>query len=150
MFLIALALGLAAFATMIAADRRRVALGEVDAITRKYGRLLVTGASIPATPERPSVQVDSMRSLVRIAHLHEQLIVHSNNPSGDRFVVLTETGAFSYRAAPAGRSPPRIRPGRGLIQPDSRPIETPTPLPDPKRPTCRDWPPRSGGPHHER
>ena len=40
-----------------------------------------------------------MRSLVRIAHLHEQLIVHSNNPSGDRFVVLTETGAFSYRAA---------------------------------------------------
>jgi signal peptidase I len=104
-FLVLLALGLAAFATMIAADRRRVALGEVDAITRKYGRLLVTGASIPATAERPSVQVDSMRSLARIAHLHEQLIVHSSTPTGDRFVVLTETGAFSYRAAATGRSP---------------------------------------------
>jgi hypothetical protein len=97
---LAFAGALAAAAATLAIDRRRVTLGELDAIQRRYGRLLIAVDTIPHPSGRSSVRVESMRSLARLAEVHQQPIVHAETADGHRFVLATDAIVYSYDAAP--------------------------------------------------
>ena len=109
--LVALALGLAGAAALLAIDRRRVALGEIDAINRRYGRLLIAVDAIPPTGDRTMVRVESMRALARLAHLNEQPIVHASRPGGHRFALATDGVMYHYDAVPEPPPGPVMVPG---------------------------------------
>lgn len=108
--LIALALGLATAAAVLVVDRRLVALGELEAIHRRYGRLLIAVGSIPPAGERTMVGVESMRALARLAHVNEQPVVHADGPHGHRFALSTDAVVYYYDAA-------GIRPRRVVVRP---------------------------------
>ena len=98
--LVAFALALCGFAAVLVTDRKRVALGEVDAIVRRYGRLLIPVTAVPPPGDRGVVNVDSMRALSRLAELHEQPIVHAAGTRAHRFALSTDTIVYCYEAAP--------------------------------------------------
>jgi signal peptidase I len=100
--LVAFALALAAAATVLAVDRKRIALGELDAILRRYGRILIPVSSVPRPGDRGVVQVESMRALARLAELHEQPIVHAAAARSHRFALSTDTSVYCYDAPGIG------------------------------------------------
>jgi len=98
------ALVLGAAAAVMTADRRRLRKGEVETITARYGRLLVSAHALPPLDARPVVHMQSMRALARVANLHEELVVHAAGPDTHRFAVYTDAAVYVYDVAIAGRS----------------------------------------------
>ena len=110
--LVAFALALAGAASVLAMDRKRIALGEVDAILRRYGRMLIPVVAVPPAGDRGLIRVESMRDLARLAELHEQPIVHAAGNRVHRFALSTETTVYCYDTAapPARRASPTLIP----------------------------------------
>ena len=101
--LVALAAILAAAAALVSAHRRRTALGEVDAILRRYRPYLVAVGAVPPTDAATVVSVESIEVLGRLARLHEQVIVHAAAPDGvHRFVLSTDAVVYAYETAESG------------------------------------------------
>ncbi len=97
------ALALAAAATVLSTDRCRVALGEVDAIMRRHGRLLIAVSAVPPAGDRVEVHVESMRALALLAEAHEHPIVHAEMSGRHRFALSTDSTVYCYETAPAPR-----------------------------------------------
>ena len=104
------ACALAAAAAVLAIDRRRVALGEMDAIHRRYGRLLIAVDTIPDAGGRALVRVESMKALARLAHVNEQPIVHADGADGHRFALATDAVVYFYDTAAEPARPTVIAP----------------------------------------
>ena len=101
--IVLVALALAATATILALDRRRSAQGAAGTLLGRYRYLLVNADSIPLAGRRPEVQVDSMRDLVRLAKLHEELIVHAEESGRHHFALFTDAVVYRYDVPPAVR-----------------------------------------------
>jgi signal peptidase I len=97
------ALALAATATILAVERRRTARGAAGTLLGRYRYLLVNADAIPLAGRRPEVEVDSMRDLVRLAKLHEELIVHAEESGRHRFALFTDAVVYLYEVPPAAR-----------------------------------------------
>jgi hypothetical protein len=97
---VAFALGLAGAAAVLAINRQRVRLGEVDAINRRYRRFLISVDAIPPSGDRMTVHVESMAALARLAQINEQPIVRAGGPDGRRFALATDGVVYHYEAAP--------------------------------------------------
>jgi signal peptidase I len=99
--LVALALALAAAAAVLVIDRERVALGEVAAIERRYGRFIIPVGALPPTGDRTLVAVESMRALAQLAHVEERPIVRGTVGGRVRFTLTTDAVVYTYDAAPS-------------------------------------------------
>ena len=103
-----IALALAACAIVMGADRRRWARGEAATILARYRYLMVGTDEIPSVGSRSMLQVGSVRDLVRLAKLHDELIVHADRSGRHRFALFTDSVVYVYDAAPAARPVGRL------------------------------------------
>ena len=80
-----------------------IGAGAAGTLLGRYRYLLVNADSIPLAGRRPEVQVDSMRDLVRLAKLHEELIVHAEESGRHHFALFTDAVVYRYDIPPAVR-----------------------------------------------
>jgi len=95
---------LAITAAVVALDRQRRARGAAVTIIARYRYLLVNVDAIPLAGRRPTVAVDTMRDLARLAKLHEEFIVHADTGAGHRFAVFTDAVVYVHDVGPVTRA----------------------------------------------
>ena len=95
---------LASTGAVVALDRRRSSRGAAATIIGRYRHLLVNADTIPIADRRPTVAVDKMRDLVRLAKLHEEFIVHAEAGADHRFAVFTDAVVYVHDIGPVTRS----------------------------------------------
>ena len=96
-------------AVVLAVDRRRGGQGAAAATIARYRYLLVDADAIPLSGRRPIVEVDRMRDLVRLAKVHEELIVHAEQArTRHRFALFTDAVVYVHGIGPVAATDTNI------------------------------------------
>lgn len=102
--LIVIALG-ALVAGGVTFSRRRRG-DERSRIRTRYGSGIIAIATSPSGPGRPVVEVDGIRSLVRLAEAHDHPILELVDETGTAYFVDTGSLLYGYILEDEGASPP--------------------------------------------